>query len=710
VWDDPDEKKTSPFEKALQELAETVQLFPNLAKLDERCGVGRYGCLFLGLSDGGAFDQPVRASANLKLNYVTPLFQEQARIAEYDRDEKSERFGLPTMYEVQFDDETFMQSVSGTVYNTTNTSGPAAGVPNKRVHYTRIVHVAPAEPCGTIYGFSRLHAPYNLLQGLEQTLGSGSEAYYRTAYPGMSIEASPDVEFDSTDAEMEDEIENYVHGLTRFMRLRGAQAKSLSPNAQDPSGVFEVQMDALAVMTRIPKRILLGNEAGELASSQDMTTWNNRVMAYRKNFTIPCIVLPVLRALITLKVLPLPKKNVLGRALPTVEWPEKEQHTESERADIAAKRVGAMNQYVSGGATQLIPPLSFLTDELGYDQDAAEAYLEEIANMQEEMAAMQEREEALSDEEEDEGGFFTNGVKANYGTSEGAKKAWDTRGRGRKEKYDEGTERYKAELAKYPAVNENADSSMARYKTADGQFTPERKALHTRIENAILSKATRVDNPVSYMLGGGPASGKSTVVKTLAQSSEIPTNIVAIDADYIKAQLPDFHVKVRTGGSTAESAAEGAAFTHLESSHIATNIIRRAAMEGKNIILDGTGDGSFEKLAMKVKELRGEGRPVHALYATISVEAAIARNQQRYEGMKEQGITPRKVPEVTLRAIHADVSKLLYHAATAGLYDSLKLYDTEHRNAPKVIATAKGDKLTIVDQKGWETFMHKGRQ
>ena len=389
VWDNPDEKKTSPFEKALQELAARVQLFPNLAKLDERCGVGRYGCLFLGLSDGAPFDQPVKSTKALKLNFVTPLFQDQARIKTYDTDEKSERFGLPVLYDVQFDEETFMQSCSGTVLRTQTTTSPAANLVTKTVHFSRMVHVAPGEPPGSIYGYSRLHAPFNLLFGLEQMLGSASEAFWRVAYPGMSIEAPSDVEFDSTDTELEDEIENYVHGLTRFMRLRGAAAKSLSPNAQDPRGVFEVHMDALAVMTKSPKRILLGNEAGELASSQDMTTWNNRVKAYRKNFSVPCVVTPVLKTLITLQVLPTPMKNELGSADPTVEWPEKEQHTEVEQADIATKRVTAINQYVSGGASQLIPPLSFLTDELGIEQDVAKKYLDEISKLQEEYAAEQ---------------------------------------------------------------------------------------------------------------------------------------------------------------------------------------------------------------------------------------------------------------------------------------------------------------------------------
>ena len=389
VWDSDDEKKTTPFEKALNEVAGRTSLWQNLAKLDERCGIGRYGCLFLGVDDGLSFDQPLKKGKR-KLLYVTPLYQDQAAIKTFETDVKNERFGLPTMYAVQFDEEAFTSMTGATAQLVSGMTTPGrATMQVKDVHWTRMVHIAPSEPPGTVYGYSRMHSSFNLLQDIEKLLGSCSEAFWKVAYPGLSIEAPSDVEFDSTDAELEDEIENYTHDLTRTMRLRGAVAKTLSPNAQDPRGTFEVQMDTLAAMTGIPKRILLGNEAGELASSQDITTWMNRVKAYRKNFSAPSVVQPVLKHLSEYGLLPEPAENKLGAVEATVEWPEKEQHTEVEKADIAVKRIGAINQYVSGGASQLIPPLNFLVDELGIDQDVAQGYLEEVARMQEEMAAEQ---------------------------------------------------------------------------------------------------------------------------------------------------------------------------------------------------------------------------------------------------------------------------------------------------------------------------------
>jgi hypothetical protein len=391
VWDNEDEETESPFELRLKEVSAKTSLWANLEKLEIRGSVGRYGCLFLGLNDGAPLDQPVtKRKSKLELLYVHPLFQDQAIVSKWDDDPTSERFGKPVLYTVQFSDEAFLTTLATTTANNStmqvvsgvqspNAGGPLPVTTPRQVHWSRMVHVATDEPEGTALGFSRLHAPYNLLQDIEKAVGSMAEGYWKSSIPGMSIEAADDVEFDLDDTEMNDEIENYTHDLTRVMRLRGATAKNLSPNLAEPRGTFDVQIDVLAIITEIPKRLLLGNEAGELASSQDMTTWINRVKAYRKRYTIPCVIIPTLKALIRVGVLPVPKTEIKSvEPLPKVEWPEKEEHTDVERADIAGKRVTAINQYVSGGANQMIPPLSFLTDELGIEQKTAQMYLDEV--------------------------------------------------------------------------------------------------------------------------------------------------------------------------------------------------------------------------------------------------------------------------------------------------------------------------------------------
>ena len=82
----------------------------------------------------------------------------------------------------------------------------------------------------------------------------------------------------------------------------------------DPSPQIEAQIDAICVQIPIPKRIFIGSERGELASSQDKGSWNERLEARHNNYLTPRVVATFVDRLITLKVLPEPVEY-------QIEWP-----------------------------------------------------------------------------------------------------------------------------------------------------------------------------------------------------------------------------------------------------------------------------------------------------------------------------------------------------------------------------------------------------
>ncbi len=63
--------------------------------------------------------------------------------------------------------------------------------------------------------------------------------------------------------------------------------------------------------------------------------------------------------------------------------------------------------------------------------------------------------------------------------------------------------------------------------TRDGKLTAPRRALHEKIVRGALAGHSKSAAPVARFMGGGPASGKSTVMKG--------DHGVLIDADGIKA-------------------------------------------------------------------------------------------------------------------------------------------------------------------------------
>jgi len=242
----------------------------------------------------------------------------------------------------------------------------------------------------------------------------------------------------------------------------------------------------------------------------------------------------------------------------------------------------------------------------------------------------------------------------------------------------------------YTPIHVQGRDTREQFSDGHGHYTAERAELHHAIIAKYMQGTTPVETPTSIILGGGPASGKSSLV----EAEHIP-NTVMVDVDKIRTELPEY--KERVGKDTTISA-----FTHEESSDIAKQLAHEAAIQNRNTLLDGTGDGTIEKLGGKVAMLRAEGSRVVGKYVTVDTEVAVARAAER------AAKTGRYVPETFLRETHAGVSRVVPEAIRQGLFDEFELY---HTNGPKpaLVATAKGRDLVIRDPQAWESFVKKGK-
>lgn len=242
-------------------------------------------------------------------------------------------------------------------------------------------------------------------------------------------------------------------------------------------------------------------------------------------------------------------------------------------------------------------------------------------------------------------------------------------------------------------ANPKGKDTEEQYRTPDGGWTPERKALHDQIVADFKKGKTPVDDPTSYMMGGGPAAGKSSLLKS--GQVEIPENTVKVDSDEIKGMLPEYQSMLASGDSKA------ATFVHEESSYLSKRLAAESSREGYNVMLDGTGDNSIESLRSKVEMLRNRGQKVVGIYASVPTDVAVARSNDRAER------TGRYVPEVFIRGTHASVSRVVPEAVREGLFDEVTVYDTTGRT-PRKLLSSVGAKSTVHDQVGWDTFVAKG--
>jgi hypothetical protein len=215
-----------------------------------------------------------------------------ATIAEFDLDTESERFGMPTSYKIR----------------RTDFSSPDLQTP---VHWSRVVHVAESPMSDEVYGRPCLARVWNLFDDLEKVTGGGAEAFFQRAHQGRVWSIDKDVQ-GLSEPEMQkfrDEIEQFQHGLTRDVRVRGVTVQPLGSDVAQFGPNADAIITQISGSTGIPKRILTGSEMGELASSQDRDNWRDQVNGRREQHAEPFILRRLVDRLVEYGWLPTPKKS-----------------------------------------------------------------------------------------------------------------------------------------------------------------------------------------------------------------------------------------------------------------------------------------------------------------------------------------------------------------------------------------------------------------
>lgn len=233
--------------------------------------------------------------------------------------------------------------------------------------------------------------------------------------------------------------------------------------------------------------------------------------------------------------------------------------------------------------------------------------------------------------------------------------------------------------------------SAEKHLEPDGKgghrFTTERAQLHASIVEHFLSGATPVASPVYNVMGGGPASGKSTMER---HTPALASNAALVNPDEAKARLPEY-----AGGT-------GAAFTHEESSYVAKLAVSEAFARRVNVTLDGTGDSDAAKLRSKMQAARDAGYGVNGYYVTIPTDEAVHRAELR--GQR----SGRFVNETVIRETHAAISRVLPEVAND--FDELHLYDNSGPQLTHVLAKRHGHKPEILNPAMYQAFLAKGTE
>ncbi|WP_394780582.1 zeta toxin family protein [Undibacterium sp.] len=232
---------------------------------------------------------------------------------------------------------------------------------------------------------------------------------------------------------------------------------------------------------------------------------------------------------------------------------------------------------------------------------------------------------------------------------------------------------------------------------------PGRDLLRQEIVKQAMEGAEPVTDgkPVLYIVGGGGGAGKGHVGDLLRDQGKLPEhNVVHIDADEIKQQIPEYDELVHAGDSRA------ADVVHEESSMLAKAILYRAmgmtqsevpgamaqyvpaTSQGKrNIMLDATLSNFTKGIAL-ISQAKEQGYAVHIIGVIANpgraLERAVSRDQRT--GRYVDGNVIRQAHEGFLNSID-DYAK---HA------DRFELHDNSG-TAPELIAESERGRLNLSD-------------
>ena len=162
------------FVKSFDAMATRLNLYHYFERADKLAGIGEYSVVMIGVKGSGALNTPLpKISSFDDVIYITPYGQENAEVKEYEDNPGSERFGLPTMYDITLSKK----------------------IPKQQVHYSRLLHISEGLLEDEIYGRPRMEPVWNYLDDLDKIMGGSSEAVWRTVDRGIQFDIDKDADY-----------------------------------------------------------------------------------------------------------------------------------------------------------------------------------------------------------------------------------------------------------------------------------------------------------------------------------------------------------------------------------------------------------------------------------------------------------------------------------------------------------------------------------
>lgn len=300
-------REETEWERASKQVF-THRFWRAFAKADTRRLVGRWAGILLHIKDSKNWNEPVIKGKALQK--ITPVWASALQVGNRDGN----------------------GNITNWQYTETLSDGSTA---RRDIHPDRILIIG--DMSDDEIGF--LEPGYNACVSLEKVEGGSGESFLKNAARQQNINFDKDIDFNNlasmygvTVDELQERYNEAAREINRgndaLLITQGAQITSMVSAVSDPSPTYSVNLQTFSSSVDIPSRIIVGNQSGERASTEDQIYFNARCQSRRGDLSFD--IEDLVDKLIYLQALkPVSKFSIV--------WDELNEQSPSDKLDSAVK-------------------------------------------------------------------------------------------------------------------------------------------------------------------------------------------------------------------------------------------------------------------------------------------------------------------------------------------------------------------------------------
>lgn len=321
----------------------TARLWRHFKDADERRLVGRYSGLILRMRDSRRWDEPVKKGSALV--EIVPVWASSLAVSEWDMDLSSENYGKPKFWR----------------YIEATANGQAGR--QIKVHPDRVFMLGDY----SVDAIGYLEPAYNNFVSLEKVEGGSGESFLKNAARQLNVNFDKEIDFQNLASmygvsvdELQERFNEVAKEVNRgndvLLPTQGATVTPLVSAVPDPQPTYNINLQTISAALGIPSRVLVGNQQGERASTEDLKHFRSRCQSRRRDLSFD--VEDFVDHLIRIGVLPPTGEK-------TVMWDDLNEQTLGEKLD-SAEKMSRINQTAIATGEAVFTPDEVRT-VAGYD-------------------------------------------------------------------------------------------------------------------------------------------------------------------------------------------------------------------------------------------------------------------------------------------------------------------------------------------------------